>query len=67
MRRNILTFIGLSAIACGVLFALQGFGVIRWPASSFMIDSRTWIVRGAVIAAVGLVLIILARLAPARR
>ena len=67
MRRNILTFIGILALLLGVLFLLQGLGVIRWPADSFMIDSRVWIMRGAVLALLGGILIAAARLVPSRR
>jgi len=45
----------------GLLWVGQGAGLIHWPASSFMIDQRPWITRGAILAAVGLVLILLSR------
>ncbi len=61
MPRTILTIAGILLLGFGALFLLQGLGVIRWPAESFMIDSRTWIFRGAVIAAIGATLILLAR------
>ncbi|MBC9031954.1 hypothetical protein IAG41_06080 [Sphingomonas sp. JC676] len=61
MVRTLATAAGILLLAFGALFLLQGLGVIRWPAESFMIDSRTWIFRGAVIAAIGAVLILLAR------
>ena len=49
--------------AFGVLFALQGFGLVRWPASSFMIDQSLWIYIGVamVIAANALLLFALRR------
>ena len=46
MRQSILILIGILGFVFGLLFLLQGLGVIRWPASSFMIDSRTWVLRG---------------------
>jgi hypothetical protein len=61
MPRTILTIAGILLLGFGALFLLQGLGVIRWPAESFMIDSRTWIFRGAVIAAIGATLILLAQ------
>jgi hypothetical protein len=67
MRQTILLLAGLIAILFGVLFLLQGLGVIRWPADSFMIDSRTWVFRGAVLAVLGLILVGGARLVPTRR
>jgi hypothetical protein len=57
MRRNILTIAGLLCVAFGALFLLQGLGVIRWPASSMMIDQRAWVVRGAVVALIGVLLL----------
>ena len=67
MRQNLLTITGLIALAFGILFLLQGLGVIRWPASSMMIDQRVWVIRGAVVALVGALLIAAARFMPARR
>ena len=40
--------IGLLAIAFGLLFTLQGLGIVHWPRSSFMLDDRSWAVRGAI-------------------
>lgn len=57
MRHTILTLAGILALAFGALFLLQGLGVVRWPSSSFMIDSRVWVLRGGILAAVGAVLI----------
>lgn len=60
--RTFLTIVGLVALLFGALFLCQGLGVIRWPASSFMIDNRVWITNGAVIAGVGLAILAVARL-----
>lgn len=54
--------VGILALAMGLLWIGQGAGWINWPASSFMIDQRPWMLRGAILAAVGLVLIIYSRL-----
>ena len=51
--RILMVVVGLLAIASGLLFTLQGFGLVRWPASSFMIDDRGWSVRGALLIAGG--------------
>ena len=56
MRRAAL-IVGLAAILLGLLWVGQGAGLIHWPASSFMIDQRPWVARGAILAVVGLVLI----------
>jgi hypothetical protein len=59
--RTLFTVIGAALFAMGALWALQGAGVIRWPAESFMIDARPWIYYGCATAMVGLVILILAR------
>jgi hypothetical protein len=53
--------LGLLAILVGLLWVGQGAGLVHWPASSFMIDERPWATRGAILAIVGLVLILLSR------
>ena len=53
--------VGIIALLMGILWIGQGVGLIKWPASSFMIDVRMWAVRGAVLAAVGLGLILWSR------
>jgi len=52
---------GIVLLAAGLLFIGQGWGLIRWPARSFMIDETRWIYYGAGIALAGLVLIIVSR------
>lgn len=58
----------VSLIVIGALLALiglvwigQGSGYFPYPASSFMIDQRPWMLRGALVAVVGLVVIFAAR------
>lgn len=55
------TLIGLVALAAGLLFVGQGLGYVRWPSSSFMINQMNWVYYGGAIAAVGLILIVIAR------
>lgn len=45
------------AVAMGVLWVGQGTGVLMWPADSFMLADRAWAVRGAILAAVGLIIL----------
>ena len=52
---------GILALLMGLLWIGQGLGYIHWPASSFMLDQRPWATRGAVLAAVGVLLIVLSR------
>ena len=47
--RTFMLVIGVLAIAFGLLFILQGLGIVHWPRSSFMLDDRSWAVRGAVL------------------
>ena len=54
--------VGLAAVLMGLLWVGQGAGLIHWPISSFMVDQRPWIARGAILAVVGLVLIGISRL-----
>ena len=56
-----LLIIGIAALLMGLLWIGQGTGVVQWPASSFMLDQRPWAVRGAILALIGLGLIVLAR------
>jgi hypothetical protein len=53
-----LLILGLLALLVGLLWAGQGAGLVHWPASSFMIDRRPWVARGALLAIVGLALIL---------
>lgn len=59
--RSVLIAVGAILTAFGLLFVGQGLGWVRWPASSFMIDQYTWVLRGSVVAATGLVVILVAR------
>ena len=55
--RNWLLIAGFLALAIGLLWIGQGTGVIKWPASSFMISQIQWAGYGVALAAVGLILI----------
>ncbi|MCJ2186202.1 hypothetical protein MTR66_05150 [Novosphingobium sp. 2638] len=55
---RIIAFVfGVLAVAMGALWVCQGTGVLMWPAESFMLADRTWAIRGAVLAAVGFILL----------
>jgi hypothetical protein len=58
--KSVLLIIGIAAMLMGLLWVGQGTGLVHWPASSFMIDQRPWVIRGGILAAVGMVLIIVA-------
>jgi hypothetical protein len=59
--KTTLLIVGVLALLMGLLWIGQGTGHIHWPASSFMIDQRPWALRGAILAVVGLVLILVSR------
>lgn len=66
MRQNILLLIGILGFIAGVVFMLQGLGVLRAPISSPMIGSQTWVVRGGIIALLSAILVGGVRLVPTR-
>lgn len=61
LMKTAFLIVGVVAVLVGVLWVGQGAGLVHWPASSFMIDERPWIGRGAILALVGLILIIFSR------
>lgn len=59
--RMLLNALGILMLACGLLFALQGLGIVRWPADSFMVGVSDWAWRGGLLALGGLILLWTAR------
>jgi len=59
--RILVTILGVLAIAMGLLWVGQGTGLIMWPAESFMLADRTWARNGLLLAAVGAIVVWLAR------
>jgi hypothetical protein len=59
--RPILLIVGILAVLMGLVWVGQGSGYFPYPQSSFMIDSTPWITRGAVLAAIGLVVVVVSR------
>lgn len=57
----ILRIFGILALLMGLLWMGQGAGIIMWPASSFMLAQRVWILWGGVLALAGVGLLLLAR------
>lgn len=49
----ILRFFGIAALLMGLLWMGQGAGLIMWPASSFMLEQKVWILWGGVLALAG--------------
>ena len=60
MKSALILLAGLVILAFGTLFTLQGAGVVRWPAQSFMINQSDWTERGLVVALIGVALILTA-------
>ncbi|KQT32230.1 hypothetical protein ASG29_10425 [Sphingomonas sp. Leaf412] len=59
--RSVLTVVGVALALIGLLWIGQGLGYIAWPRSSFMIDQAIWANYGAAVAALGLLLVLVAR------
>ena len=57
----VLQILGGFLVFSGLFWSLQGAGIIMWPAESFMLAQDQWILYGLITAAVGAVLILLAR------
>ncbi len=56
-----LTVLGILIVLIGLIWIGQGSGYFPYPASSFMINQSPWMLRGALTAIAGLVLIVSAR------
>ena len=59
--RILMSIIGTFLLVAGSFFTLQGLGIIMWPDDSFMLAEQKWVLYGAMIAASGALLIVLAR------
>ena len=51
--RLVLQILGVALILAGGLWALQGAGIVMWPAESFMLAQREWVLWGLITVAVG--------------
>jgi hypothetical protein len=56
-----LLVVGVLAILIGLIWVGQGTGYFPYPASSFMINEMPWMYRGAVLAVLGLVAVVVSR------
>lgn len=59
--RPVLIALGAALALLGLLWIGQGLGYVQWPKSSFMLDQRVWADRGAGVAVLGLLLILVGR------
>lgn len=60
IRISLLVF-GVIAILMGLVWIGQGTGYFPYPSSSFMINQMPWVYRGIVLAALGLIAIVVSR------
>jgi hypothetical protein len=59
--RLLIVVVGALCLLMGLLWIGQGTGYVRWPATSFMIDASEWATRGAILAVLGAVMIVIGR------
>ena len=59
--KTALLIAGIAALIVGLLWIGQGSGYFPYPASSFMIDQRPWLLRGALFVVAGAALIFVSR------
>lgn len=52
-----LQILGVALILSGGLWALQGAGIVMWPAESFMLAQGQWVLYGLITVAVGAALL----------
>jgi hypothetical protein len=57
----IMLIIGVLALLMGLLWIGQGFGLVMWPSSSFMLEQKVWALWGSLLAGIGALLIWRAR------
>lgn len=62
--RATLAIFGVILILMGILWVLQGLGLVMWPASSIMLANRTWVMNGALTIVAGIAFLFLARRSP---
>ena len=48
--------LGVALVLSGGLWALQGLGLVMWPAESFMLAEREWAFYGLITVVVGILL-----------
>jgi hypothetical protein len=59
--KSLLAILGALMILFGIFFALQGADIIHWPLESTMLGRGVWIRNGLIIAALGAILMTVAR------
>ena len=59
--RTAFLVIGILAVVVGLIWVGQGTGYFPYPAESFMINQMPWVYRGAGLAALGLIMVLVSR------
>ena len=59
--KTVLLILGVFALLMGLLWIGQGFGLVMWPSSSFMLEQKIWALWGSILAGVGALMIWRAR------
>ena len=55
--KTVFLIVGVVALLMGLLWIGQGFGLVMWPSSSFMLQQKVWALWGTILALFGAVLI----------
>lgn len=59
--RRLAAGLGILGVIGGLVWMGQGSGVFPYPASSFMVNDRSWILWGALLAAAGVAAMLFGR------
>jgi len=59
--KTAMSLLGALIVLAGLIWAAQGAGWLPYPKSSFMVDNSRWITIGLATAAVGVIMIAVAR------
>jgi hypothetical protein len=59
--KTAVTVLGALIVIAGLIWAAQGAGWLPYPKSSFMVDNSRWITIGLATAALGVIMIAVAR------
>ena len=59
--KTALLVVGILAVLVGLIWVGQGTGYFPYPAESFMINQMPWVYRGAGLAALGLIMVLVSR------
>ncbi len=54
----LLMILGGLLVLAGGLWALQGLGIVMWPAESFMLADRQWAINGSITVVAGALLVV---------